>query len=118
MEEEYGPEKGERVFYESKNNGTITGVGETKPLRFRPPAPISGLGTSPRRLRGSGSRSVRRYGSSHIPSATCGRAGSAVQCDGIVASSHPRWDLDFRHNWRAMGSGSMLTAAHQEASSP
>ena len=27
-------------------------------------------------------------------------------------------EFDFRHNWRAMGSGSMLTAAHQEASSP
>ena len=27
-------------------------------------------------------------------------------------------ERDFRHNWRAMGSGSMLTAAHQEASSP
>ena len=35
-----------------------------------------------------------------------------------VASSHRRSERDFRHNWRAMGSGSMLTAAHQEASSP
>lgn len=26
MEEEYGPEKGERVFYASENKGTIKGV--------------------------------------------------------------------------------------------
>ena len=58
------------------------------------------------------------YRSSHITSATCGRADSAVQCDEVVASSHRGCDRDFRHNWRAMGSGSMLTAAHQEASSP
>jgi hypothetical protein len=32
LEEKYGLEKGERGSSESKNNGTITGVGETKPL--------------------------------------------------------------------------------------
>ena len=26
MKEQYGPEKGEQVFYASKNKGTITGV--------------------------------------------------------------------------------------------
>ena len=29
MQEEYGPEKGEGVFYASKNKGTITGVDAT-----------------------------------------------------------------------------------------
>ena len=52
-------------------------------------------------------------GLSHIPSATCGGAEPAVQC-----GEHPGCERDFCHNWRAIGSGSMLTAAHQEASSP
>jgi hypothetical protein len=31
MEKKYGPEKGEQVFYASKNAGKITGVDEIKP---------------------------------------------------------------------------------------
>lgn len=30
MKEEYGPEKGERVFYASKNAGTVKGVDKRK----------------------------------------------------------------------------------------
>lgn len=36
MAEQYGPEKGERVFYASKNKGTISGVDRgKKPQRQR-----------------------------------------------------------------------------------
>lgn len=31
MDKEYGPEKGERVFYASRNAGKITGVDKAKP---------------------------------------------------------------------------------------
>jgi hypothetical protein len=34
MEKEYGPEKGERVFYASANKGTITGVHD-EPSEYR-----------------------------------------------------------------------------------
>jgi hypothetical protein len=32
MEDQYGKEKGESVFYASKNKGTITGVDSARPL--------------------------------------------------------------------------------------
>jgi hypothetical protein len=32
MEDTYGPEKGEEVFYASKNKGTIAGVDSIRPL--------------------------------------------------------------------------------------
>ena len=35
MAKEYGPEKGERVFYASKNAGTISGVDDTTSLMDR-----------------------------------------------------------------------------------
>lgn len=53
MSEEYGPEKGERVFYASKNKGTISGVdgpiGSATPLVSSTPAPAepSVTGTAP-----------------------------------------------------------------------
>lgn len=31
MDKDYGPEKGERVFYASRNAGKITGVDKAKP---------------------------------------------------------------------------------------
>lgn len=36
MQQEYGAEKGEAVFYASRNKGVIAGV-EAKPPRKRPP---------------------------------------------------------------------------------
>ncbi len=33
MEKEYGEKKGEKVFYASKNKGTITGVEKSKALK-------------------------------------------------------------------------------------
>ncbi|MDE2015916.1 MAG: hypothetical protein KGI72_05335 [Patescibacteria group bacterium] len=33
MGKEYGPEKGEKVFYASRNKGTIKGVEKTKALQ-------------------------------------------------------------------------------------
>ena len=32
MQDQYGSEKGERVFYASKNKGTISGVDSARPL--------------------------------------------------------------------------------------
>ena len=50
MAEEYGPEKGERVFYASKNKGTITGVdamsGSATPPVSNTPAPVIPQGTT------------------------------------------------------------------------
>lgn len=35
MEEDYGPEKGKKVFYASANKGTITGVHKSNALKKR-----------------------------------------------------------------------------------
>lgn len=42
MQERYGSEKGEEVFYASKNKGTITGVdqGAPSPIAAQSPTPI------------------------------------------------------------------------------
>src|SRR5258708_7287242 len=47
MKKEYGPEKGEEVFYASKNAGTITGVDETVSQEWNRKAGVAGVGDQP-----------------------------------------------------------------------